>query len=245
MKTEDVKKIYNDIMPEKYGEEYEFGRWFKTPALHAAFDMTKRSIERRVLSDKKTYGKVFELGPGAGTWSKLLLENKFGGHLTMLDISRAMLALAQKALTDYPNTSFIEKDFLEFRPDKPYDFFFSSRVIEYLPDKAKLAEKISRILSSEGRGFIITKTPKYFINTILRRKTSAFHSGQIAPKELARIFREHGFSEIKLYPVTLSFPILKSASVNRLLYKIFGALPLNPLSAFFSESYSIEFTKKR
>jgi ubiquinone/menaquinone biosynthesis C-methylase UbiE len=244
MKTEEVKRIYNDVMPEKFGKDYEYNRWFKTPALKAAYDMTRASIERHVLHGNQPCKYVFELGPGAGTWSKLLLEKKFAGHLDMLDISSQMLFMAKSALLPYPNTGFMEKDFLAFRPDRAYDFFFSSRVFEYLPDKEKAVAKISRILPPGGRGFIITKTPKYPINKLLGRKVSEFHRGQISPRELKRIFQRGGFSEIKIYPVTLSFPIFKSAGLNMALHKIFGSLPLNPVSAFFSESYSIQFVKK-
>lgn len=244
MKTEEVKRIYNDIMPEKFGADYEFSRWFKTSALKAAYAMTKLSIERRAIAGGRHCKNVLELGPGAGTWSKLLLENKFAKHLDMLDISSTMLSLAKNALKDYTNTSFFERDFFDFHADKKYDFFFSSRVFEYLPDKEKAVSKISEILSPRGKGFVITKMPKYFVNKLLGREVSELHRGQISPREIKRLFLNGGFSEIKIYPITMSFPFFKSAALNMFLYKIFGRFPLNPVSAFFSESYSIEFTKK-
>ncbi|GEM_PF-152024 len=244
METTEVKKFYNVEMPKKFGADYEFNRWFKTPALEAAYKMTRLAIERHALSGGKIKQNVFELGPGAGTWSRLLLERKFAKHLDMLDISFQMLSIAKENLKEYENVSFTESDFLDFYTAKHYDFFFSSRVIEYIPDKKKVVSKISEILSPGGSGFVITKTPKYFTNKLLGRKVSEMHGGQVSPKELRSIFEKSGFSEIKIYPVTMSFPLLRSPVLNTFLYKIFGRAPLNRASEFFSESYGIQFTKK-
>jgi len=146
-------------------------------------------------------------------------------------------------LSRYDNIRFFESDFLRFSPAGQYDFFFSSRAIEYFPDKKALIGKISGLLKSGGQGFIITKTPKYLINKILGRKPPKLHRGQISPRALKSLLRESGCRDMEMYPVTMSFPIFKSVFMSELLHKIFYRRKLNFISQFFSESYSVKFTK--
>lgn len=244
METDEIKTVYNKIVKDKHQGEYEYNRWFKTPILKAGYDMTRRSIEYHLLSDSgASFHNYLELGSGAGTWTKLFAEKYNNACFDLVDISSEMLGIAKNALVKYRNVNFFESDFLEFNPEKNYDFFFSSRAIEYFPDKNLLAEKIVNLLKDGGRGFIITKTPKYLRRKILGKKTSAFHENQIDPRKLGRVLKEKGCGEIEIFPVTVSFPLFGSVCVNMFLYKIFCKYHLNFVSRFFSESYCIKFKR--
>lgn len=242
MKTEDVKKIYNSAVKEKFKSDYEYNRWFKNEILKAGYEMEKKFLEYH-LPNGDSLRECLELGPGPGTWTKILADKYSGAHIDLVDISEEMLKLAKKSLAEFKEVGFFESDFLRFSADKKYDFFFSSRAIEYFPDKAELARKIAGILKSGGEGFIITKTAKYFINKILRRKISNLHKGQISPKYLKRLLLQNGFKDIRLYPAGMSFPFIKSPKINKLLFRIFHKQRLNFVSKFFSESYCAKFIK--
>ena len=240
----EVKKTYNKFVGEELITSYEYDRWFKSPLLKLGFDMTLDTISRRLLSKVDCIKTIFELGPGGGTWSKRLLEKYASASLDMLDISDAMLVEAKQAVEKYHNRiSIIQADFLQFETDKKYDLFFSSRVIEYLDQNIGISQ-VSKILKPGGTAFIITKTPHYMRSKLVGKNLSKFHQGQITPKKLKKIVKENGFSNIRMYPVTVHMPFVNMLVLDWFLYKILSKFRLNFISQFFSESYCIIFTKK-
>jgi len=243
MQTSEVKDIYNSLIKEKLDGDYENNRWFKDDIAKTGYMMTRDVINHYINSTNLIIKNYLELGPGPGTWTKLFVQRFPTATFDLVDISKEMLFLAKNKFALHENINFFESDFLKFNSAKKYELFFSSRVIEYLPDKKKAIEKIYSFLSEDGYGFIITKMPKYFINKLINRKTSALHSGQIYPRHFKKILKESGFRNIKIYPVTMVFPFLKSAFVNKVIYKTFARLPLNFFSSLFSESYCISFKK--
>lgn len=245
METSEIKDIYNKIIKEKYKGDYEYNRWFKTSFLKAGYDMARRSIEFHLFeNDRLKFKNYLELGPGAGTWTKLFLERYNQVSFDLVDISQEMLEIAKRSLSQYKNIRFFETDFLKFSPEKKYDFFFSSRAIEYFSDKRKTIKYIASLLQKGGQGFIITKTPQYLRNKILGRKISEIHKGQISPEALKEMLEKNDFGDIEIYPVAMIFPILKSVFLNKLFHRIFYKHQLNFVSEFFSESYCVKFTKK-
>ena len=206
--------------------------------------MTKSAIVRHLPTEESLApGQIFELGPGAGTWTKVMVGRYSNAELTLLDISREMLGIARKAVPDSRKVEFIEGDILSYEPHHTYDLFFSSRVLEYIPDKRAFTKKVAQILRKGGEGLVVTKMPHYVRERIRGRVVPEVHRGQIHPSELAEHFRGAGFEVKGIYPVTLSFPILHFASLNRAMEKLFGGTKLNPISQFFTESYAITFRK--
>jgi len=244
MANDDVKNFYNDTMPGKFGDDYEQKRWFSDPTQKAGFYLTLRAISRHVLSDERLDpARVLELGPGAGTWTKFLVKRFPGAYFDLVDISREMLDRARAALPGEENIRFVEADILDFAPEGHYDYFFSSRVLEYIGDKKKFCEKIFSALDGGGRGFLITKMPHYRRERFLGRRSSNLHQGQISPGALIDALRRAGFSDVVAYPVTTSIPLFHSPRLNVLLGKFFGKFTLNPVSVFFAESYCVLFRK--
>lgn len=244
MANEDVKTFYNDTMPGKFGDDYEHERWFKNPIQKAGYVLTKDAITRHVLSDESLNPvRVLELGPGAGTWTKLLLTRFPDAYFDLLDISKEMLARAQKAIGHMERVHTIESDVLLWGPEGKYDFFFSSRVLEYIDDKKKFCAKISSALNAGGRGFLITKMPHYERERFLGRRSSEFHEGQIAPGTLRDELLAAGFIDVDCYPVTISIPIFHSALLNLAVGKFFARFTIGPISMFFAESYCVLFRK--
>lgn len=244
MANEDVKQFYNEKMPKKFGTDYEHERWFRDPIQRAGYDLTLRAIARHVLTDERLHPKrIFELGPGAGTWTKFLVKKFPEAQIDLLDISREMLGRAQEALAKEKHIRYTETDILDWKPEGKYDFFFSSRVLEYIEDKKKFCDTIYSALESGGRGFLITKMPHYARERFLGRRSSDLHQGQISPGALIDALRGAGFKDVVAYPVTMSIPLLHSPKLNVAFGKLLGAYSLGPVGMFFAESYSVVFRK--
>ncbi len=104
--------------------------------------------------------QVFELGPGPGTWTKELLTIAPQATYHLVDISEEMLKQAKGNLKGFPNITFTQSDILDFVPQQQYDFFFSSRIIEYVPDKDRAIKIIASALKPGAYGYLVTKTPQ-------------------------------------------------------------------------------------
>jgi len=241
MNHKEIKYIFDSKAKSKYNGQYEFNRWFKTKTAKVGYEMTLKSINFH-LEKHFTGCNLLELGPGSGTWTKILLSNK-KVTVDLVDISNEMLRQAKENLQGYGVINYFENDFLDFNPEKKYELFFSSRVFEYLSDKEAAVIKISQLLKPDGFGFIISKTPKYFFNKLIGRKESTLHQGQINPDLLISLLRNNGFKNIKAYPVTISIPFLKSDRFNKFIHSLFYKHQLNFISRLFSESYCIKFIK--
>jgi len=243
MDAAEVKEIYNRQVKTKLGGDYEHRRWFSNDLKKAGYEMTRRVVEWHCLEKIELLEDCLELGSGAGTWTKLFLEKCPDAKFDLVDISGEMLDQAKENLGSYQNIRYFEADFLDFKPDKQYDLLFSSRALECETDKKRAVLKSAGLLRSGGRGFIITKTPKYLRARVFGRKIPRLHQGQIAPRKLKQLLSEAGFKNIAIYPATMSFPLFKSPKLNRLLFKVFYKHGLNFLSQFFSESYCVKFEK--
>ena len=244
MEHTNVKKFYNDVMPGKFGDDYEYQRWFSNPIQKAGYDLTKIAIERHVThGEARTPERILELGPGAGTWTKLLVARFPQAEVDLVDISKEMLARAEKALGENPHIRYVESDILEWTPESEYAYFFSSRVLEYIHDKKAFCAKIFSALTPGGGGFLITKMPHYARERLLGRKTSELHQGQIGPAALRDALRSAGFIDVDCYPVTMSVPLFHSSRLNFFVGKFFGRFTLDPVSIFFAESYCVVFRK--
>jgi len=241
---QEVRHHFNAVGSRTAQEAYEHQRWARNERAREQYRQTEQFIRGTALPYMGTATRILELGPGPGTWTKMLGEAYPGATFTLTDISSEMLSQARSQLSS-GQVHTLEGDFLSVEiPSEPADIFFSSRAIEYVDDKPAAARKILTILSSGGRGCVITKTPKRLFHTLSGYVPSALHQGQVAPDMLVRALREAGAKDIHLFPVSLSFPLLKQASADRMLFKVFGNKPLNIFSALFSESYAVLFTKK-
>jgi hypothetical protein len=137
----------------------------------------------------------------------------------------------------------VESDFLALKVTEPYDFFFSSRAIEYMIDKEAVAQKVASLLVSGGHGAIITKMPKPLFDLIRGRGARAFHSSQIRPTDLRDFLEENGLVVERIRIATATVPLLGLATLNMLVYKLLRHIPLFFSFTIFAESYVIVFRK--
>jgi len=241
MQNEDVKEIYNKFLKQEEIGDYEFYRWSTNSILRSQYFMTLRCV-LDFLTRVNSPARCLEVGPGPGTWTKKICEKFPQTNFTLVDISEEMLGQAKKNLSS-DRINFFVSDFLQFSSLEKYQLFFSSRALEYFVDKNNFFLHLEGLLDFQARGFVITKTPHYFLSKLRGSVVKDFHSWQIAPQALRKIIEANGFKVIKIRPVTMRFPGVKIVFVNDLLFKLFHSCRMNFILQFLSESYSIEFEK--
>ncbi len=243
MAIPDPRSFYDETMPQKQGGDYEHARWRANPLLAAQYEMTADAVDRVVAPLARGAARVLEAGPGPGTWTKRLLAANAAAAYTLVDISREMIAQARRGLSGHANVTLVEGDFAALEPSEPFDFFFSSRAIEYMPDKEAAMRKVSELLRAGGRGALITKMPKPFFDRLRGRGLRSLHSAQIAPRALVRLLERSGLEVGAVRIATATVPLVGSASLNRWAYRILARLPFMFPLTLFAESYLVTFRK--
>lgn len=238
----DAHTFYAEQVGEAVAGDYEAARWNTSPLRRAQYHMTKEAIILHALPLFSSVTSILEVGPGPGTWTKLLIKENPKASLTLVDLSRDMLGMAKAALAGTTQISFVESDFLAFPTDTKYDGFFSSRAIEYF-DYHKAAKQIATLLSPGAPGVIITKTPKPLFDR-LKGRTSAMHTMQIPITALTRALRAEGLKVKKVRIATGTVPGLNSPFLNKVAFCLLTVLPF-PVLGIFSESYMVMFEKPR
>lgn len=225
------------------GKSYEEFRWKSDLRREAQREATAAFMRGKVVPDLGNAKYVVELGPGPGTWTRLIADALPDATFTLLDISPEMLARATEV---FDRTNAVETrvgDFITVNLPEKADYFFSSRALEYVSDKHEAALRIACILSQNGRGTIITKMPKRIINRLMNRTPGPLHRGQIRPHELTHELAVAGLRIRGIYPVTFAIPFIHSASADRMAMRAFGLRPLSFFSSLFAESYAVAFEK--
>lgn len=236
MEHKEIKNFYDSGSKSRY----EFDRWFINPERKAGFDSTKETLLKLLKRGDLKFQDYLEMGPGPGTWTEIFAP--YGARMDVVDISEEMLAIVRNRFEGKSLRAF-RCDFLEYQADKQYDFFFSSRALEYFTDKDVWAKKLNSLLVPKAQGIVITKMPHYLRAKISGKKFSSMHNLQIGSSELRKIFERNGFKVKRVVGATYVFPVLHSGFLDRLLYKILSPLGTNFFTRFFMESYAISFEK--
>jgi glycosyltransferase involved in cell wall biosynthesis/ubiquinone/menaquinone biosynthesis C-methylase UbiE len=239
----DPQAFYNERMPGKLGKDYEYARWQATPLLRAQYHMIHTQLTRELSPAIERAHTIIEIGPGAATWTKLMREKNDTAVYTLVDISREMLARAKGVLGDSEAIEYVESDITSYRTEKTFDVLFSSRAVEYMPQKADVARTFFELLRPGGSGFVITKTPKSLFDRLRGRTIAGLHRGQVSPREFARILEGAGLRVERVRVATATVPGLRSARLNAAAFWMLKRMPLFFPLTLFTESYLICFKK--
>ncbi len=243
VKTPEPQEFYNKVMPGKLGANYEEARWHSTALAEAQYRMTKAVIEDSIIPYLNPVRSLLEVGPGAATWTSVLLRAFPDAPFTLVDISSEMLRRARLALSERSSVTYVETDLARFAGKMQYDGFFSARAIEYMPDTAAAVCAISAALASSGKGALITKMPKPLFDRLRGRHGRAFHSGMVSPRALSKILTQEGLTVEEVGIATATVPGAGSAILNRVAFTILRHLPLVFPLTVFAESYYVTFRK--
>jgi len=235
MKNQDyVREHYNKLVK---GFDYEGYRWRKDLASKEQYKETKKSILFHFSPEKE----ILEIGPGPGTWTKLIINDS--KKITLLDISKEMLNQAKQNISK--KASFICSDFLDFKTKKKFDLIFSSRAIEYIEDKEKMAKKFKNILKNKGKILIITKNPfRRWRKILLKNKQDKLHDNWISIKDFRNLLEKNNFKNIRIYPVIFSCLPFQNfflvRKLNSLMHNLFYKKQVSFFLLPFIESYLIK-----
>src|SRR5436190_16193855 len=143
-------------------------------------------------------GKVADLGCGSGVFTDLL--HRRGYDCVGLDLSPKLIALGRQK---YPAVEFLEGDVekLPF-PAASFDGVLLSGIVHHLPDPARCAAEVFRILKPGGRFVAFDPNRMNPFMWLYRDRSSPFYSSvgvtenerPVLAKEVASTFRTAGLT---------------------------------------------------
>jgi len=239
----DIKTIYNEILTNRFKSNYEFERWFTHQRVRADYFMMYASIQEQLKN--VSFSKCLEFGPGPGTWTRLLYRANPNATFTLVDISEEMKKQFYLEMRGVPNVEYLLSDMTEFESESKFDFFFSSRAIEYLSDKDKFFEKLGALMGDKSTGIILTKNKDFLYN---RRgdKRSQHKQGLLSIEEHRKQLKRVGFNDIHVYPAIIRLPLidrLHTVFSEKLFKKVFKHELKDGLLLSLTECYVITFKR--
>jgi ubiquinone/menaquinone biosynthesis C-methylase UbiE len=117
-------------------------------------------LKNELNANKSRINSYLEIGPGHGLFLKnaidILDENV---DMTAIDISPISLDISKSIIKHFfseKQINYINKDMLELNLDASYDFIVMGEVIEHVEKPQLLLNKITMLLSDDGRAFLST-----------------------------------------------------------------------------------------
>lgn len=188
-------------------------RWFGTQVARSDYAMTRELLLRYL--ELAPEQEVLEIGCGPGVWTSLISTQV--RSVTALDVSERMLSEARNRVSS-ESVSFVHCDVMDYRNDRAFDRVLSVRVIEYIPDKTGLAERLYRLLKPGGRAVIVTKPRSSILmwrgrllDRLGRHRPADATALQsllhlLDPDELAEALKAVGLCVACVAPVLVRFP---------------------------------------
>jgi len=209
----------------------------------AHFETTRRTIVEKAFPLSHDMHSYLEVGPGPGTWTALFTEAYPDAEFTLVDISEEMLGQARRTLAN-DAIHYEHIDFMRFETaGKDVDFFFSSRALEYIEDKAGFARKIASLLKSGGTGFLVTKCAHPWRDALRGRKLPERHAHQTTSRALSRALQSAGLEITDVGVAAVTMPLVHSPALNTFLWKILRHLPSFLIPMGIAESFYLAFKK--
>jgi ubiquinone/menaquinone biosynthesis C-methylase UbiE len=238
-----VKSYYNRFLS-TYDKEYAYYRWKAGPVERLHYTQTKRALLPYL---KKLDGMVLEIGGGDGIWTQDYVSRI--DALSFLDISKEMVARAQKRLEKYSEKiTYVNEDFLHNKfAAGTFDHIVSIRNLEYFTDKNKFISEVHRLLKHKGTFVLVTKSPQYDLKD--NAKGKALHTGQIDIKDLIVLIEKQGMKVLSVRPAIFGklfrFPLMRF--ISNIIHSVVIAIPWKwaPLRLFsyLSESFVVYVQK--
>ncbi|MCI9576111.1 MAG: class I SAM-dependent methyltransferase [Clostridiales bacterium] len=99
--------------------------------------------------------RILDIGSGTGLFAAVVLQKYPNAHITCIDQSGEMLAVAQKRFFENPNVTFLEADYMTYPFSSTFDWIISALSIHHLSgeEKRKLYQTCWELLEPGG-GFL-------------------------------------------------------------------------------------------
>jgi SAM-dependent methyltransferase len=231
--------------------------FFDSHAAAASYDVftpqsNARLIETIVrLGRFKPGARVADLGCGSGVFTDLL--HLQGCDCVGLDLSPKLVAIGRR---NYPGVEFIEGD-VEHLPFAPasFDGVLLSGIVHHLPDPAKCAAEVFRILRPGGRFVAFDPNRMNPFMYLYRDRSSPLYSPigvtpnerPVLADEVAATFNAAGFSAETEYLSNLRYRYVASSRVSWLLpiYNAIDGALFEPGFMRRFRSFVLNFGEKR
>ena len=165
--------------------------------------------------------RIADLGCGSGVFTDRLRQR--GYQCTGVDLSPKLIRIAREK---YPGIEFLEGDIerLPF-PDGSFDAVLLAGVLHHLPERAKCAAEIRRILRPGGRFAAFDPNRMNPFMYLYRDRSSPLYSSvgvtenerPVIARELVETFRQAGFNTATEYHSGLKYRYLASGALRWLL----------------------------
>ena len=214
-----------------------YDSWHQKHAVEGATDLLLEPWHRTVIKFLPDLNglDVLEIGCGRGDFSFHLARQYPAARITAVDFSGQAIAIARRrAENDSSAPKFEVADATGMQyPNESFDYVISCECLEHIPEPAKMAREITRVLRREA-GFILT-TENYFNGMLLAWAQSwltgrPFNSGSgVQPHEnfflywrVRRLLKEAGLEITHMESNHLQWLLLPRVSPDRLCTKDFG-----------------------
>ncbi len=190
--------------------------------------------------------RIADLGCGSGVFTDRLRQR--GYQCTGVDLSPKLIRIAREK---YPGIEFLEGDIerLPF-PDGSFDAVLLAGVLHHLPERAKCAAEIRRILRPGGRFAAFDPNRMNPFMYLYRDRSSPLYSSvgvtenerPVIARELVETFRQAGFNAGTEYHSGMKYRYLASGALRWLLpvYNLADAVLFAP--GFMAPLRSFVFT---
>jgi ubiquinone/menaquinone biosynthesis C-methylase UbiE len=210
-----IRRVYDEA-----SSYYRNLRWEKTRLTRFEHALTLRTLQQELGTEPVS--RALELGCGPGTWTELLADR--AQSVTAVDLSPGMLEQARRAV-QRPHVTFVNADAASFEDPDGFDRVMSVRVLEYIPEWARIVSGLGRLVRPGGRAVLVTKTrfsvwrgtgrarwfvayPKRFAKRVLRGpQRPDFWQRHISVRAMTDTLERAGFTDIRVRPVIFGLPV--------------------------------------
>ena len=142
------------------------------------------------LDDNKN---ILEIGSGFGGWYNILDKPK---HYKGIDVDKEVV---NEANIFYKTNIFKHKKIEDVDDTEKYKYIFAFEVLEHLENPSLAVKNIYNLLDNKQDSFFVGTTPYPYKKNILADDT---HLSVLHPFNWERIFKNNGFTDVKMYPMT-------------------------------------------
>ncbi len=158
--------------------------WDPTQYLKFAGERLQPAIDLLQRIPLASPAMVVDMGCGAGNLTPLFRARWPDAKITGVDSSPEMLA---KARAQYPQASYVEASFAEWRPPEPVDLLYSNAALHWLGDHETLFLSLFSIVKPGG--YMAVQMPRNFAAPSHTNILAAAEAGPWAPKLLPLLRR--------------------------------------------------------
>lgn len=140
---------------------------------------------------------VIDYGSGTGAASELIAQRLTSGHLTCVDISRALIEVVKKRLHGRPNVDFKLGDIVNLDlKDGRYDVVVIRYVLHDIPrpERQEKVNALSRKLKPGGKVFVVEPVA----DESEAARTHGMHLGAFTPGDIRQLMGSAGLIEVNM-----------------------------------------------